>query len=40
MGTVCGFVSSRSTALWCDLAGRENRDVTEEDELGVCLLGE
>lgn len=28
MGTVFGFVSSTSAALWCDLAGRENHDVT------------
>lgn len=40
MGILCGFVSSRSTVLRCDLAGREDHDVTEENDLGVCPLGE
>lgn len=40
MGTLCVFVSSRSTILWSDPASREDHDVAEENELGVCLLGE
>jgi len=40
MGTLCVFVSSRSTVLWSDLAGREGHDVAKENELGVCLVGE
>lgn len=40
MGTLCGFVSSRSTILHSALASREDHGVMEENELGVCLLGE
>lgn len=40
MGTLSGFVSSRSATRWSDLAGRENHDGTAENELAVCLLGE
>lgn len=39
-GVLCIFVFSGLTLLWPDLAGREDHDVTEENELCACELGE